>query len=54
MKLHILVYSNGLTIWSGFPDITHIKKIIADIQPFWPPWPSFCPNLAKLQKNSSY
>ena len=50
LKLHILFYSNGLTIWSGFPDITHIKKIIADIQPFWPPRPSFCPNLAKFAK----
>ena len=26
LKLHILFYSNGLAIWSGFPDITHIKK----------------------------
>ena len=28
LELHILLYSNGLAIWSGFPDITHIKKII--------------------------
>ena len=26
LELHILFYSNGLAIWSGFPDITHIKK----------------------------
>ena len=31
LELHILFYSNGLGIWSGFPDITHIKKIMADI-----------------------
>ena len=29
LELHILFYSNGLAIWSGFPDITHIKKIMA-------------------------
>ena len=49
-KLHILFYSNGLAIWSGFPDITHITKIMADNLPFWPPQPSFCPNLAQLVK----
>ena len=27
LELHILFYSNGLAIWSGFPDITHIKKL---------------------------
>ena len=26
LELHILFYSNGLAIWSGFPNITHIKK----------------------------
>ena len=26
LKLHILFYSNGLAIWSGFPDIMHLKK----------------------------
>ena len=30
LKLHILFNSNGLAILSGFPDITHIKKIMAD------------------------
>ena len=30
LKLHILFNSNGLAIWSGFPDITHSKKIMAD------------------------
>ena len=30
LKLHILFNSNGLAIWSGFPDITQIKKIMAD------------------------
>ena len=30
VKLHILFDSNGLAIWSGFLDITHIIKIIAD------------------------
>ena len=49
-ELHILFYSNGLAIWSGFPDITHITKIMADNLPFWPPRPSFCPNLAQLVK----
>ena len=29
LKLHILFDGNGLTIWSGFPDITHIKKKMA-------------------------
>ena len=29
-KLHILFNSDGLAIWSGFPDIMHIKKIMAD------------------------
>ena len=28
LELHILFYSDGLAIWSGFPDITHIKKIL--------------------------
>ena len=32
LELHILFYSNGLTICSGFPDITHIKQIMADNQ----------------------
>ena len=27
LKLHILCNSNGLAIWSGFPDITHSKKL---------------------------
>ena len=27
LELHILFYSNGLAIWSGFPDIMHIKKL---------------------------
>ena len=31
LELHILFYSNGLAILSGFPDITHIKKIIHDL-----------------------
>ena len=26
LELQILFYSNGLAIWSGFPDITHLKK----------------------------
>ena len=26
LKPHILFYSNGLAIWHGFRDITHIKK----------------------------
>ena len=26
LKLHILFNSNGLAIWSGFPDIAHIRK----------------------------
>ena len=30
LELHILFYSNGLAIWSGFQDMTHIKKIMAD------------------------
>ena len=25
LEQHIMFYSNGLAIWSGFPDITHIK-----------------------------
>ena len=37
LKLHILFNSNGLVIWSGFPDIAHNKKIMADNRPFWPP-----------------
>ena len=28
LELHILFYRNGLAVWSGFPDITHLKKII--------------------------
>ena len=28
LKLHILFNSNGLAIWSSFPDIMHIKKMI--------------------------
>ena len=27
-------YNNGLAIWSGLPDITHITKIIADNRHF--------------------
>ena len=27
LKLHILFNSNGLALWSGFPDITHNKKL---------------------------
>ena len=23
--MHIMFYSNGVAIWHGFPDITHIK-----------------------------
>ena len=38
LELHILFYSNGSAIWSGFPDITYIKKIIADNRPFWQPY----------------
>ena len=34
MKPHILFYRNGLAIWHGFPDITHIKNN-ADNLPFW-------------------
>ena len=34
LELHILFYSNGLAIWSGFPDITHIKKRMADNRHF--------------------
>ena len=37
LKLHILFNSNGVALWSGFPDIKHIKKIMADNRPFWPP-----------------
>ena len=37
LELHILFYSNGLAIWSDFPDIMHIKKLMADNLPFWPP-----------------
>ena len=37
LELHILFYSNGLAIWSGFPDITYNKQIMADNRPFWPP-----------------
>ena len=54
LKLHILFNSNGLAIWYGFPDITHITKIMAQNRPFWPPWPSFCPNLAQFRKRPSY
>ena len=34
LELHILFYSNGLAIWSGFPDIMHIKKLMADNRHF--------------------
>ena len=34
LKLHNLFHSNGLAIWSGFPDITHIKQIMADNRHF--------------------
>ena len=37
MKLNILFDSKGLAILSGFTDITHIKKMMADNRPFWPP-----------------
>ena len=37
LKLHILFNSNGLAIWSGFPDITHNKKIMSGNRQFWPP-----------------
>ena len=53
LELHILFYSNGLAIWSGFPDITHIKKVMADNRPFWAPSPSFCPNFAQFQTHPS-
>ena len=36
LKLNILFNSKGLAIWSGFPDITHIKKM-AYYPPSWPP-----------------
>ena len=36
LKLHNLFNSNGLDIWSGFPDITHIEKKMADNRTFWP------------------
>ena len=29
LKLPIVFNSNGLAIWSGYPDITHNKNIIA-------------------------
>ena len=54
LKLHIWFYSIGLAIWSGFPDNTHIKKMMADNRPFWPPWPSFCPNFAQFRTHPSY
>ena len=54
LKLHILLYSNGLAIWPFFPVITHIKKTIADIRPFWPPSPSFWPNLDQFRAHPSY
>ena len=53
LKLHILFDSNGLAIWSGFPDITHIKKIIANNRPFCLPWPNFSPNLAQFRTHPS-
>ena len=34
LELHILLYTNRLAIWSGFPDITQIKKIMAVIGHF--------------------
>ena len=37
LELHILSYSNDLAILFGFQDIAHIKKIMADNLPFWPP-----------------
>ena len=54
LELHILLYSSGLTIRSVFSDITHIREIMSDNRPFWPPWPSFCPNLAQFRAYSSY
>ena len=50
-KRHILLHSNGQAIWSGFPDITQIKKIMADNRP---PWPSFCQNIAQFRTHPSY
>ena len=51
LKLLILLNSNGLAIWSGFPDIMHIKKMMADNLPFWP---SFCPNLEQFRAHPRY
>ena len=31
LKLHILFNSNGLAIWSGFPEITKIMAVMAII-----------------------
>ena len=36
LKLNILFDSKGLAIWSGFAEITHIKKM-SDNRPFRPP-----------------
>ena len=33
LKQQILFYSDGLAIWHGFPDIMHIKLIMAASQP---------------------
>ena len=30
LKLHILFNGDGVAIWSSFPDITHVKKIMTD------------------------
>ena len=54
LKPHIFFNSNGLAIGSGFPDITHMKKIMVDNWSFWPAWPSFCPNLAQFQTHPNY
>ena len=32
LKLHILFNSNGLAIWSGLPDIMHIKTRVSMTQ----------------------
>ena len=53
LKLHILYNSNGVAIWAGFLDIMNITKLIADSGRFWPPWPSFCPNLAQFRARPS-
>ena len=34
LKLYILFNSNGLAIWSDFPDIMHIEKLMAIMSHF--------------------